>query len=48
MQRNSNNNKNRIEDNMVKDLTNQMGLTVLKRGLLEHKANVKPEVFFAG
>lgn len=25
-----------------------MGLQVLKRGLIEHKANIKPEVYFVG
>lgn len=39
---------NKIENEYVKDLTTQMGLTALKKGLLEHKANVKPEVYFVG
>ena len=39
---------NKIEDKYVRDLTDQMGLTALKKGLLEHKANVKPEVYFVG
>ena len=45
---NSSHRRNRIEDSYVKDLTSQMGLTALKKGLVEHKANVKPEVYFAG
>lgn len=40
--------KNKIEDKYVRDLTDQMGLTALKKGLLEHKANIKPEVYFVG
>lgn len=40
--------RNKVQDSYIKNITNQMGLTVLKKGIIEHKANLKPEVYFAG
>ena len=46
--KNLNSGRNTVENSLVKGLTDQMGLQVLKRGLIEHKANIKPEVYFVG
>lgn len=40
--------RNKVQDSFIKNIQNQMGLTVLKKGIIEHKANLKPEVYFAG
>ena len=40
--------RNPVESEMLKSLTKQMGLSLFKKGALEYKANMKPEVYFVG
>lgn len=40
--------RNKIQDGYIKNFTEQAGITMIKKGIIEHKANLKPEVYFVG